>query len=90
MSSGNDNFLSKFPTYQRVAKWMRDELGRRKTSDGDSFDFGIDDDQSQQPIKFPPQKSVTDTSNWDSRVSIAPDGREHIKDLDPDSNITSK
>ncbi len=56
----------------------------------DSFDIdGQDSNEVNLPIELPPQQSANDTSNWDGRVSIAPDGREHIKDLDQD-NTTDK
>lgn len=42
-------------------------------------------DEAMQEQEIPEQESATDTSNWDDRVFLAPDGKEHIKDLDFDT-----
>lgn len=71
---------------------------KQVVDDTDDFDLG-GQDADDQPIKpvypsdliqLPPQQSATDTSNWDDRVSIAPDGKEHIKDLGADDSVTKK
>lgn len=41
-----------------------------------------DNKPAQQPAKtsaLPPQSSPTDTSNWDDRAFVAPDGKVHIE-----------
>lgn len=40
-----------------------------------------------EPIQIPPQTDPNDTSNQENRPITAPDGREHIKDPNPDSIV---
>jgi hypothetical protein len=62
----------------------------------DDFDLGGESDEPvidiTKPLsqQLPPQQSANDTSNWDDRVFLAPDGKEHIKDLGKDDQITNK
>ena len=47
----------------------------------DTIDTDSQPSEQSAPVDLPPQSSASDTSNQDSQVSVAPDGREHIKDL---------
>jgi hypothetical protein len=56
----------------------------------DTIDTDSQPSEQSAPVDLPPQSSASDTSNQDSQVSVAPDGREHIKDLGSDDTIVNK
>lgn len=44
-----------------------------------------DENKPKEPVKveLPPQKSATDTSNWDNKISTDPNGVKYIRaDID--------
>ncbi|MBI2798557.1 hypothetical protein HYX70_04715 [Candidatus Saccharibacteria bacterium] len=41
----------------------------------------MEDKPQEQPL--PPQASPSDTTNWEDRPFIAPDGRVHIEEFKP-------
>jgi hypothetical protein len=65
-----------------------EKLSREDNEDDDWFSIDGSNASASAPTPLPPQRSASDTSNWDDRTSIAPDGREHIKDLGSDNTIT--
>lgn len=45
---------------------------------------------AQAPVSTPQQQSPQDTSNWDGRPIMAPDGRVHIDTFKPSQNQQSR
>ncbi len=42
--------------------------------------------QESEVVELPPQKSATDTSNWDNKVSTDPSGEKYIRTDESESD----
>lgn len=46
------------------------------------------DEPVEQPL--PPQASPEDTTNWEDRLFVAPDGRAHVEEFKPQAPDTGQ